>query len=188
MSSKDFRWSPLVSLSLLLSVGASAACTARSLDAGTRIPNDAGSGLGFLGPDGSGEAGLGGLLGGDDGACTVEQDQSCNDDLQQSSFAGKCVGGRCKCLPGYSIVPGGKCRAAKGLGAGCGNTSECYAGLECLDFAVHPKADVCSVQGKQCTISCDVRAQGPICDELLGPGVHCFAGCEGNAGICGQTP
>lgn len=187
MSSITFVWSPLASLSLLLSVGALAACSARTLDAGTRSPSDAGTSLGSLDPDGSGEAGLGGRVG-DDVVCTVGQDQSCNDDLQQSSFAGKCVEGRCKCLPGFSIVPGGKCRAAKGIGAGCGNTSECYAGLECLEFTVHSDDAGCKVVGKQCTMSCNDRTQPGLCDQELGPGIHCFAGCEGNAGICGQTP
>lgn len=179
--------SSFLSISVALLVSACAGCTARALDAGNSGPD--GSSIVFVGRDG-GEAGLGPITTGDgaDRACTEGQDQTCNDDLQQSSFAGKCEGGRCNCRAGSFIVPGGKCRSAKGIGAGCSNTSECYAGLECLEFAVHPPDGGCSVVAKQCTSSCNDATKPDHCSGFLGPGIRCFAGCAGSDGICGQTP
>lgn len=157
-----------------------AGCSGSALDGGKT--NDAGAAASDAGT--SGETGSVATTG---GATTCKADPECNDIATQSSLSGACDNGRCKCVSGASLVPGGKCRPGPGLGAACKTTDDCAAGLECLDFAVHPKEGGCQIMGKQCTIACNASAQSS-CSDVFGPGIMCFAGCSGNAGICGQTP
>lgn len=150
------------------------ACSGSALDAGNNA--DAGAGAADAASTGDNSVAM----------CTT--DAECNDDSTQSRLSGKCDAGRCKCLSGDHLVPGGRCRTAAGVGTSCTKTEDCYAGLECLDFAVHPKDGACQVVGKQCTIACDSAAQRSACSAEFGPGVLCFAGCTGTQGICGLTP
>lgn len=155
-----------------------AACSGSTLDGGKT--SDAGASDAASAADGADAPSTSGAI------CTT--DAECNDDATQNRLSGKCEAGRCKCLSGDHLVPGGRCRAAAGVGASCAKTEDCYAGLECLDFAVHPKDAPCQVVGKQCTASCNATDQRSVCTDVFGPGVLCFAGCTGTQGICGLTP
>lgn len=171
------RTSFFLSLSVCLvaaACGASTTDTSSSGDAG--VATDAASGDAATGGDAAATPGA---------VCKTDAD--CNDDPAMSSLAGTCDEGRCRCRTGLFIVPGGHCRAGvKGVGVSCTQKSDCYAGLDCVEFTVHPAGGGCNVLGKQCAIACS--GSSSACVDALGPGTMCFAGCSGPSGICALTP
>lgn len=80
------------------------------------------------------------------GVCTPGQDQTCNELLQMSSFAGRCEADRtCTCFSGFSQVASGRCAPA-GFDAGARCTSP--GGVtECSDLATASAKGVCTPRG-----------------------------------------